>query len=137
MPQHLSRSLCVLAFGGWACGSTQTATVVSPVANAVAEVDVATLRAAQAAGVVALVDVRSKPEFADGHLPGAVNIPVDELSQRLSELTAHQSEDLYLICRSGARSARAHGLLLDAGYVKPINVVGGMRAWQAAGFPLE
>ncbi|HCH65165.1 MAG: sulfurtransferase [Deltaproteobacteria bacterium] len=126
-----------MAFGGWACGGSQTASPAPLVATAMAEVDVATLHAARAAGSVALVDVRTPGEYADGHVPGAVNIPVDEIPSRLAEITAHKERDLYLICRSGARSARAQGFLLDAGFANPINVAGGTRAWQSAGFSVE
>jgi rhodanese-related sulfurtransferase len=100
-------------------------------------VDVAALKAARAAGAVPLVDVRTQEEFAEGHVPGAVNIPVDQLSKRISELEAHKTSDLYLICRSGGRSARARDMLLEAGFDHPINVAGGTLAWTSAGFPVE
>lgn len=137
MPLRSLRILWALALCAGACGGSQTSAPTPAVAGAMAEVDVATLKAARDAGTVAVVDVRTPAEYADGHVPGAINIPVDSLAQRMSELAPHKDADLYLICRSGARSARAQSVLLDAGYAHPINVAGGTLAWQSAGFPVE
>ena len=101
------------------------------------EIDVAGLKSAQDAQSITLIDVRTPAEFADGHAPGAVNIPVDELKTRMSELEPHRDEAIFLICRSGVRSAQAQTQLLAAGFTNPINVVGGTRAWRAAGHPVE
>lgn len=60
-----------------------------------------------------VVDVRSPAEFASGHVEGALNLPVDELSARLGELPADRTVIVY--CRSGARSARAAATLKAAG----------------------
>lgn len=60
-----------------------------------------------------LVDVRSPAEYRGGHLPGALNIPVNELSRRLDEVPEDRPVVVY--CRSGARSARAAGLLRERG----------------------
>jgi len=61
-----------------------------------------------------IVDVRTPGEFAAGHLPDAVNIPVGELTRRLSELPRDRA--LVLYCASGARSSRAAAFLENAGY---------------------
>jgi len=104
---------------------------------AAAEVDIAGLKAALDVGGAKLVDVRTPSEFADGHAPSAINIPLDELGKRMGELEAHKTGDLYLICHSGGRSGRAQGLLSAAGFTNPINVAGGTLAWRAAGHPVE
>jgi rhodanese-related sulfurtransferase len=65
-----------------------------------------------------LLDVRTEPEFAGGHLPGAVVIPVQELAARLDEIP--RNKIIFLNCRSGRRSARAAKILVDAGF-GPIN----------------
>ncbi|RKH71582.1 rhodanese-like domain-containing protein [Corallococcus aberystwythensis] len=75
-----------------------------------------------------LVDVRTPEEFAAGHLPGAVNIPVDELPQRLAELGSPE-KPLVLYCRSGARSSRAELLLKERGFQDVFNL-GPMSAWE-------
>jgi rhodanese-related sulfurtransferase len=74
-----------------------------------------------------LVDVRSPAEFAAGHIPGAVNIPVQELEQRLRELEPKQ-EPIVLYCRSGNRSSRAAGVLKSAGFSE-VHDLGAMSRW--------
>ena len=75
-----------------------------------------------------LVDVRSPEEFAEGHLPGAVNIPVGELAQLLGEL-GPTSTPVVVYCRSGARSSRAERLLKEQGFQDVFNL-GPMSAWR-------
>ena len=74
-----------------------------------------------------LVDVRTPAEFAAGHATGAVNIPVQELPQRLREL-GDPERPIVLYCRSGARSASAARLLESKGFRKVIDV-GPMPPW--------
>lgn len=75
-----------------------------------------------------LVDVRTADEFAAGHVAGALNIPVDELEARLSELGAKETP-LVLYCRSGRRSARAAGLLKERGFTHVADM-GPMSRWE-------
>jgi rhodanese-related sulfurtransferase len=82
-----------------------------------------------------LVDVREPDEWASGHAPGAVHIPMREIPNRLGDLP--RDEPLYLICRSGNRSARVAAYLRQEGFARPINVAGGIVAWQRAGLPVE
>jgi rhodanese-related sulfurtransferase len=77
-----------------------------------------------------LVDVRTAEEFATGHIPGAVNIPVQELQQRLEEIP--QDTAVVLYCRSGNRSGQAASILGDAGYPE-IYDLGGIVAWAGNG----
>ena len=77
-----------------------------------------------------LVDVREDAEFAAGHLPGAVHIPLGQLPQRLAEIKP-QSDPVF-ICRSGGRSMMACQLALRAGIRSPANLEGGMSAWAAS-----
>lgn len=74
-----------------------------------------------------LVDVRSPAEFAAGHLPGALNIPVHEIEAREAEL-APRDRPLVLYCRSGNRSARAAAALQDSGHTSVHNL-GAMSRW--------
>jgi len=74
-----------------------------------------------------LVDVRSPEEFDTGHIEGAINIPVGELPQRLTEL-GDKDEPIVLYCRSGARSARALSLLQRQGFTAVSNL-GAMSRW--------
>lgn len=81
-----------------------------------------------------LIDVRTPQEFASGHIQGAINIPVEEIGQRLSEVP--QDKPIVLYCRSGNRSNQASGILVNAGYTG-IYDLGGIIDWQAQGLPLE
>ena len=74
-----------------------------------------------------LLDVRSAEEFGRGHLPGAFNIPVQELDNRLGEV-GPRSGDVVVYCRSGHRSSRAAQLLREHGFTK-VHDLGPMTAW--------
>lgn len=73
-----------------------------------------------------LIDVREPAEVATGTLPGAVNIPLGELSERIGELDPNKRA--VMLCRSGARSASAAEFLVSAGFVDVINLDGGIIA---------
>jgi rhodanese-related sulfurtransferase len=77
-----------------------------------------------------LLDVREDDEWRAGHAPDAVHIPLSELNQRAREVP--NDRDIYVICRSGARSAQAVAAFNNAGWTSS-NVEGGMHAWEAAG----
>jgi phage shock protein E len=76
-----------------------------------------------------LLDVRSPGEFAEGHLAGAVNVPVQELEATLSSLPVDRNREIVVYCRSGMRSSRARAILLKAGYSK-VEDLGGMSNWK-------
>ena len=78
----------------------------------------------------ALLDVREDDEWAAGHVPDAVHVPMGELAGRLDELPP--ADTLYVVCRTGGRSARVTAYLNANGW-DAVNVDGGMQAWQAAG----
>ena len=80
-----------------------------------------------------LVDVRSGTEFASGHIPGAVNIPMDQIEVRLDDL--HRDLPLVLICQSGQR-ARMSARLLEPCQRQITVLEGGTKAWIQAGFPV-
>ena len=68
-----------------------------------------------------LVDVRTPSEFAAGHLPNAINIPVDQVGQRLKEFGA-KDRPIVVYCRSGARSSNAASTLKSAGFQQVYNL---------------
>lgn len=80
-----------------------------------------------------LLDVREDDEWAAGHVPNATHIPVRQLGARTAELP--QDREIYVICRSGVRSARVTQALIGAGW-QAFNVGGGMQDWAAAGRPM-
>ncbi len=79
-----------------------------------------------------ILDVRDKSEWEEGHIEGATHIPYYFLEQRLQELD--NTQPLALICASGQRSSIACSLLQKHGFTQLFNVVGGMEAWEQAGF---
>ena len=81
-----------------------------------------------------ILDVRTPEEFADGHVPGAVLIPHDQLEARIAELGAPREVVVY--CRSGRRSALVEPILEKNGF-RVHQLAGSWQAWQAAGLPEE
>lgn len=82
---------------------------------------------------VLLLDVREADEWAAGHAPNAQHLPMSEISGRLGELP--QDGSVFVICRSGGRSARVTAYLNSNGW-DAVNVDGGMQRWAATGRPL-
>jgi DMSO/TMAO reductase YedYZ molybdopterin-dependent catalytic subunit/rhodanese-related sulfurtransferase/glyoxylase-like metal-dependent hydrolase (beta-lactamase superfamily II) len=82
----------------------------------------------------ALLDVREPDEWADGHAPGAILIPMGDVQGRRSELP--HDRRIVVVCRSGGRSAAVTDALRAHGY-EAVNMTGGMCAWTAAGLPVE
>ena len=90
-------------------------------------------REAETAPVV--IDVRTSDEYALGHIPGAVNIPFDQVVQRIALIDAPHGVALY--CMVGPRARKGESALLAVGYEKVFHLEGGFAAWQAAGLPVE
>jgi phage shock protein E len=94
------------------------------------------LSARRASGVAPVViDVRTPEEYASGHIPGALNIPFDQVARRISEVDAPHGVALY--CMVGPRARKGESALLSAGYTSVLHLEGGLAAWQAAGLPVE
>ena len=85
-------------------------------------------------GGAVLVDVRELNEYNEVHAEGALLLPLSELEERYAELP--KDKPLLMICRSGARSARAGEFLLQNGYGDVTNLGGGTLAWNEAGLPV-
>ena len=124
----MKKALLVLAVLGVllvsACGSSSTA--VSKVdAQAFAD-------AAGQAGVVVL-DVRSPEEFAAGHLPGAININVEDAGFADAIATLDKNATYAVYCQSGRRSGIATSQMAEAGFATLFDLQGGVQAWQQAG----
>ena len=74
-----------------------------------------------------ILDVRTPEEYREGHIPGARLLPVGELGRRYGEVP--RDKNVYIICRSGSRSAAATVWLLKKGYANVYNIIGGMNRW--------
>jgi rhodanese-related sulfurtransferase len=86
-----------------------------------------------------LLDVREPFELtAFGAVPGVVNIPMEEIPERLDDLPADKSAVIIVICQSGSRSAGVSRFLVDKGFSQIFNLAGGTYAWlttRGAGIP--
>lgn len=80
-----------------------------------------------------VLDVREDDEWQAGRIDGVKHIPLAEVPQRFNELP--EADTVYVVCRSGGRSARATDWLNENG-VNAVNVEGGMKAWESAGKPM-
>lgn len=82
-----------------------------------------------------LIDVRTKEEFAQSHIPGAENIVLSEFDP--AAVIASDDRPIVLYCRSGRRSAQALALLEAAGIGGAAHLEGGILAWQRAGYAVK
>ena len=84
---------------------------------------------------IQLIDVREYIEFAAGRVAGAKLIPLGEIEKRRQELD--QSQEIYVMCRTGNRSNAAQKKLETLGFTNVINVEGGFDAWKKENLPFE
>ena len=82
-----------------------------------------------------LLDVRTTAEFAAGHVPGAVNIPYDQVAAHLGDIP--KQDEVVLYCHSGRRAGLAAEVLAAQGYTRLAHLEGDMQGWTAAGRPVE
>lgn len=93
-----------------------------------------------------IIDVREPAEYAQGHIPGAVNIPRGVLEFEVDGHPAvncvrdpalgHRERPVVLYCRSGGRSALAAEALQRLGFVQPLSLAGGFMGWSGSGQPI-
>jgi uncharacterized membrane protein YdjX (TVP38/TMEM64 family)/rhodanese-related sulfurtransferase len=86
-----------------------------------------------------LLDVRSSDDFIGelGHISGAVNIPLEELKQRQSELQDYLERPVAIICTTDRRSSQAERMLSGSGFGEVVIVAGGMSSWNQQGYAVE
>ena len=84
-----------------------------------------------------LVDVRKKDEVAQlaYDVPNIINIPLTEFEERYTEIP--RDKEIVMVCRSGGRSLRAAGFLVNHGYDKVVNMQHGIIRWTQKGFPTK
>ncbi len=101
------------------------------------EVDASAARERLEAHEVAVVDVRERDEWEEGHIPGAVHVPRGSLESRIENVAPDRSRPVVVYCASGARSAFAAKTLAELGYEDVASLAGGFTDWKRNGFPFE
>lgn len=86
---------------------------------------------------VLILDVRTPEEFAEGHVPLAVNIAHTELEQNLDRISNWQDKEVVVYCRSGRRAGIAAEILGEHGFSNVKHLAGDMQGWQKQGLPEE
>lgn len=84
-----------------------------------------------------ILDVRTPEEFAQGHVPGAINISHDKLADRIGELMGAKNKEVILYCRTGRRSGLAADLLKAKGFDKLLHLEGDIQKWTEEKRPTE
>lgn len=123
-----------------------SAQLVEAAKSNIKEVTIEQLKEQMDSGIV-VIDVREPGEYSQGHIPKVANLPRGILEMNLANHPAVKEEGnplqslndkgVYLICRSGARSALAAESMVTMGFDNVYSVAGGMMAWQEAGFEME
>ena len=136
---------CVILL--YACQSPQPLTGSDLVADAktrITEVDAGNFATEDTDDIV-IIDVREPAEYADGHIPGATNIPRGVLEFRIAGVDGLEGlsnddrlqKSIALYCRSDRRSALAADTLRSMGYTNVRSIQGGFKAWQSQDLPIE
>ncbi len=84
-----------------------------------------------------LLDVRTPAEYAEGHIPGAINIPHTEIAARIGELSGARERDLVVYCRSGNRTEQALAALRKAGFSRLFHLKGDYLRWSEEKRPVS
>jgi len=89
------------------------------------------------ASSITVIDVRQPDEYAAGHVPGAINIPHDQIDQHLQQISTLKQKPVLLYCRSGRRAAMAEEALSKQGFTRLYHLQGDIQGWQASQLPVE
>ena len=84
-----------------------------------------------------VIDVCGADEYSAGHVVGAKNVPLADLEARLPVVVKNKALPLIMVCASGPRAARAAATAKKLGYANAQVLAGGIKAWSAAGMPVE
>jgi len=84
-----------------------------------------------------LIDVREHHEWQFIHIPGAIHIPKDQISEKVQEYFTDKTAAIYIHCRSGVRSLYAADCMIELGYQDVYSVNGGIQDWAMSGYPVE
>ena len=122
-----------LGFGKSAGAGVSASAGAGANADANVSVSVRTLKSAEFRSAMEhsmskqLIDVREPVEYKNGFIPGAINIPLSQIEQRMGNIP--RDRDLFIYCRSGMRSKNAARILRKHGYTRLVNLQGGISSW--------
>jgi rhodanese-related sulfurtransferase len=85
---------------------------------------------------IILLDVRDREEYETGHLPGAINISRGSLDFKVHLIIPDKNRKIIVYCGLDLRSPLATKSLNDLGYKKAVNMIGGLKVWEEAGYPV-
>jgi phage shock protein E len=118
-----------------ATSSTVTNAAVAPAAS-FRTIDAAALQVRNGQAGLVVLDVRTAAEYAEGHVPGAINVPYDEVEARLGELDAMRGSEVVVYCRTGRRAGLALDVLARSGFERLRHLEGDIEGWVAADRPV-
>ncbi len=127
--------LLVIVLAGCRTTATPTDLPAVDIRNLPPNVDVATVNALLGRDDVLIIDVREQAEYDAGHIPGVTLIPMNQVANRLAEIP--RDKPVIVTCRSGNRSQQVVSFLQQQGYTNIHNMLGGIVAWQQAGYPVQ
>jgi rhodanese-related sulfurtransferase len=130
----------LLAFGGsWPAGAADKTPeqMVREAKATIREVSIAEVRKMMTAGEpIVLLDVRDRHEFEEGYIPGALNISRGSLEFMVGLAIPDRSTRIVVYCERDLRGPLATRALNELGYKNAVNMIGGLKAWKEAGYPV-
>ena len=106
--------------------------------NTIYTVDVITLNSWLESTEAIILDVREPYEYQEGHINGAINIPLSAILVEIDQIKDIQGKKIVLQCKVGGRSMRACQLLQAEGFTHDVwNLEGGINAWKEAGYNIK
>jgi rhodanese-related sulfurtransferase len=127
-----------LFIGGHAFAKDMTADdFVKEAKKSVCEVTVSEAKEMLDKGGCIFLDCREPKEFKMGHIPGAVNIPRGLMEFKVDKKIPDKNEKIVLYCKVGGRGCLSACTLCRMGYKNVVNMAGGWKAWEKAGYPVE
>lgn len=79
---------------------------------------------------ISIIDVRTPGEFSKGSISGSINIPVNEIGEKIGSIVADKNKTIYLYCLSGSRSETATYILEGQGYLNAFSMTNGLLMWR-------
>ena len=83
-----------------------------------------------------IIDVSEAADFASGHIKDAINVPMKELSNKISDLQKYSEKAVLTVCKNGQQSVRACKMLKQSKFSNVHNISGGLRNWLEANLPI-